>query len=370
MHSLHSLYFPETVLPNHQRNTLLLLPDILHFLQAVEHDTPTNSDLFMEKGFCQAYTPSTLGKDRERFIKLMGEIQEQKSTNAEQFSSVTLAHLSEEIQRGDQSHRAIVSSLLAGDTKLRVSGDDDTKAEKLWQSRLVLALAEILDREEAELAEDFSTIDSSEKDLFDALKGELEGSVEDEEENPFTQLTRIRAKLSQQRPGTIKKRFKAWKTMYASGNAAEEFWLWISNNEEAGELLISDYEKTSGRFTVPLLRLNIPEQILMREQDALKSIEHFHLKAAKLREQIADKLYSTVTKGHLNHVDPVVLLPDAGMLSHGWNELIEFYFPEKTYGCRYLDFQFAANVSLDQVCNNGSVAGKYKHSIIAICREQ
>lgn len=369
MQSLNSLYFPETVLPHHLQNTLLLLPDTLHFLQPVEGDDLTSADLFMEKGICQAHTPSPLEKDRDRFLGLIREIQEQKGNNAEQFSSLTLAHLSEEMQRGDQNHRSIMGSLLGGSPVTENIAEDKNDTEKLWQNRLVLALAEILDKEEAELAENFSNIDSSELDLFQAIKGEMDAETETEEEEPFAELTRIRAKLSQQRPGTIKRRLLAWKAFYASGKMTEDFWLWITNNEEAGEMLISHYEAASTNLSVPLLRLNIPEQMLMREQDALEAIQHFHKEASEIRLQIIQKLYSIVNQSHLDLVDPVALLPDAGILSRDWNDLVEYYFPESKFGCRILDLQFLANSSLDQLVRNTTTTDGLCHSIIAICRE-
>ncbi len=369
MQSLNSLYFPETVLPQHLRNTLLLLPDSLHFLQPVEGDDSTSADLFMEKRICQAHTPSPLGKDRDRFLGLIREIQEQKGNNAEQFSSLTLAHLSEEMQRGDQNHRSIMSNLLGGSAIPESISEEENNAEKLWQSRLVLALAEILDKEEAELAENFSNIDSSELDLFQALKGEIDAESGTDDEDPFAELTRIRSKLNQQRPGTIKKRLQAWKSFYASGKLAEEFWLWTTNNEEAGELLISNYESASSRVSVPLLRLNIPEQMLMREKDALEAIQHFHGKATEVRQQIIEKLHSIVKQSHLDLVDPVALLPDAGTLSRDWNDLIEYYFPESKFGCSVLDLQFLANFSLDQLVRKEPTTDGLCHSIVAICRE-
>ncbi len=369
MQSLNSLYFPETVLPHHLRNTLLLLPDSLHFLQPVEENDSTSTDLFMEKRICQAHTPSPLGKDRDRFLGLIHEIQEQKSSNAEQFSSLTLAHLSEEMQRGDQNYRSIRTNLQGGSAIPDSITDEANNAERLWQNRLVLALAEILDKEEAELAENFSNIDSSEMDLFQALKGEIDAEAGTEEEDPFAELTRIRSKLSQQRPGTIKRRLQAWKSFYASGKLAEEFWLWITANEEAGEMLISHYEAVSTRVSVPLLRLNIPEHMLMREQDALEAIQHFHKETTEIRKQIVEKLHNIVKQSHLDLVDPIALLPDAGVLSRDWNDQIEYYFPESKFGCKVLDLQFLANISLSQLVRKETTTDGLCHSIVAICRE-
>ena len=143
MQSLNSLYFPETVLPHHLRNTPLLLPDSLHLLQPVEGNDSTSADLFMEKEFCQAYTPSPLGKDRERFLGLIQEIQEQKSTNAEQFSGLTLAKLSEERQNGEQSHRTIMANLTG---EAFVESEEEAEkiiGKKLKENKLVLLIQNV-----------------------------------------------------------------------------------------------------------------------------------------------------------------------------------------------------------------------------------
>ncbi len=371
MQSLNSLYFPETVLPQHLRNTLLLLPDTLHFLQPVEGGNFTANDPFMEKGICQAHTPFPLGKDKDRFLALIGEIQEQKSSNAAQFSHLTLAHLSEELQRGDQNHRSIMSTLKDGQVTSTSEEDAEQQQAKLWQARLVLVLAEILDIEEAELAEQFSDIDATELSLFQDLKGEIDGDREEETDDPFAELTRIRAKLNQQRPGTIKKRFQAWKTFYASGNIPDNFWLWTTAIEEAGEILIGNYEEKSGRVSVPLLRLNLPEQMQMREADGLEAIQQFHKKSDTVRQKIIAKLYPIVQQSHLSLVDPVALLPDAGLLARDWNDLVEYYFPKERFGRKILDLQFLANISLHQLFRNEAETqpGELCHGIVALCRE-
>jgi hypothetical protein len=375
MQSLNSLYFPETVLPRHLRNCLLLFPDTLHLLQPVESDeenrddSPDN-DIFMEQSICQVHTPSLLGKDRKRFLGLIEEIRTRKDGFAEQLSSLTLAHLSKEQGYGDHNRQAIMTTLLDGQVPGDSESEEETKKAVLWQARLVLALAEILDKEEAELATTLSDIDDTELALFQELKGETTGTTE--EENPFAELMRIKANLSQPRPGTIKRRIEAWKTLYASGTLPENFWLWMTNQEEAAELLINSYEVESGRDAVPLLLLDLPEQMYMREKDALESIKHFQEKSRDIRQNIIEKLTAIVTKEQLNIVDPVALLPDAGTLARDWNDLIEYFFPEKRFGRKKLDFQFLANISLNQLVRGEKADEKtdtLHHGIVALCRD-
>lgn len=378
MQSLNTLYFPQTALPRHQRNCLLLLPDTLHLLQPVEADTAeadesSTGDLFMEKGICQVHTPSPLGAERDRFLKLIHEIRTRKDSFAEQLSSLTLAHLSKKEESGEQSHQAIMANLLGGQNLPSQEATMEEQGEKLWQARLVLALAEILDREEAELAMELSDIDSNELALFQELKGEMEVESETEEgDDLFGELLRIKAKMGQPRPGSIKRRFQAWKTLYGSGTLPEDYWLWTTCEEEAADLLLSSYEAQSGRMSVPLLLLNLPEQMYLEEEDALKRIKAFQEEGALLRKDIGEQLTAIVNQGHLDLVDPVALLPDAGVLARDWNKLIDFHFPEERFGRRKLDLQFLANVSLDGLMHHASEsrsATPLRHGILALYRE-
>ncbi len=326
----------------------------------------------MERGICQVHTPSPLGENRDRFLCLIQEIRTRKDSYAEQLSSLTLAHLSKEQESGDHSSQAIMTNLLDGKGLSCQETEKDDQGEELWQARLVLALAEILDREEAELAEKLSDIDSDELALFQDLKGETEGETGDEED-PFAELLRIKAKMGQPRPGTIKRRFQAWKTLYASGTLPEDYWLWTTCQEEAAELLINRYEAQSGRISVPLLLLDLPGQMYMREEDAMERIQAFQKEAASLRESITAQLAAMVKQGYLDLVDPVALLPDAGILARDWNEIVDYHFPEKRFGRRKLDLQFLANISLDNLFRAPSASpktGGLCHGILALCRDE
>ncbi|MBU1233685.1 MAG: hypothetical protein KKD01_19180 [Proteobacteria bacterium] len=377
MQSLNSLYFPQTALPRHQRNCLLLLPDTLHLLQPVEPggeetDETSDSDLFMERGICQVHTPSHLGKDRDRFLGLIHEIRTRKDGYAKQLSNLTLANLSKVQDSGDHSHQAIIANLLDGQSLIDKEAAEEAQGGKLWQARLILALAEILDREEAELAMNLSDIDSDELALFQELKGEMEGETGDEDD-PFAELLRIKAKMGQPRPGTMNKRFQAWKTLYNSGTLPENYWLWTTCEEEAADILLSNYEAQSGRLSVPLLLLDLPEQMYLQDKDALKRIRAFQEEGALLRDSITEKLTAIIKQGHLDLVDPVALLPDAGILARDWNELIDYHFPEERFGRRKLDLQFLANVSLDTLLRGPSASRQTDddicHGILALYRE-
>jgi hypothetical protein len=146
----------------------------------------------------------------------------------------------------------------------------------------------------------------------------------------------------------------------------------MTSQEEAAELLISRYESWSNQVSVPLLLLDLPGQITMRAQDSLESIRSFQEKAADVRQAIIEKLTAIVNQSHLDLVDPVALLPDAGTLARDWNDLIEYSFPEEKFGRQKLDLQFLANISLDNLIRNKAAdeqKDSLRHGVVAFCRE-
>ena len=323
----------------------------------------------MEQGRCQAHTPAPLGKDRERFLALLHDIETRKDSYAEQLSGITLANLSDQKDNSEKSHQTIMTSLLDGQGITKQTVTDETLQEQLWQARLVLSLAETLDKEEADLAMILADIDSDEISLFDNLKGEMDGETAEDETNPFAELQAIKAKMGQPRPGAMKKRFQAWKTLYASGTLPEDFWFLTTTDEEAAELLCTEYETQSGKTTAPLLLLDLPGNISLEAKDNRDQIERFRKETEQLRADIISKLTDIVSMPHLNLIDPVALLPDAGILARDWNEIIDYHFPVEQFGRRSLDLQFLANIGMDTLfkAQPDSEQTGLKHGVLAIC---
>ena len=173
MNTLDTLYFPGTVLLSGSQYPLFLLFPQVHILQPVEageHDgaTAEQPDIFIKNGFCQAHTPCPLGDSRERFLHLIDDIRDRKDDYAAQLSSLTMAAMSVPRQQGDDTTQGIISSLLG----TKAAEDEQAKQETielaLWQARLVLKIAEILDREEEEIAEQLSLLDDREISPFQA----------------------------------------------------------------------------------------------------------------------------------------------------------------------------------------------------------
>ena len=158
MNSFDTLFFPETDIFNEKRYPLLLFFTPLHFLQVVEHGpgsvTNSEADLFLKRGLCQAHVPAPLGDNREQFLRLIHDIGEQKEHLVDQLSKLTID--SDPAPAGSEPldfKHSIVSSLLQEYGVKHANTEADLQ---LWQARLVLAIAEILDSNEEALREQFS----------------------------------------------------------------------------------------------------------------------------------------------------------------------------------------------------------------------
>ena len=161
MNSLNSLYFPGTTLSSMGQYPLFLLFPTIHLLQVAEHNIHGNggqaTDSFMKAGLCQTHTPSPLGNDLERFTRLVSDIKNRKDDYASQLTTLTLSAMSNSSRKSGDSQQEIISSLLSNSQ----SFPDKEKEQKnlnLWQARLVLAIGEIVDHEEEDIARQLAII--------------------------------------------------------------------------------------------------------------------------------------------------------------------------------------------------------------------
>ena len=115
--------------------------------------------------------------------------------------------------------------------------------------------------------------------------------------------------------------------------------------------------------------LDLPGHIYLEAKDSRDRIDRFRKETEQLRTDLISKLTEIVSLPHLNLVDPVALLPDAGILARDWNEILDYHFPEEEFGRRSLDLQFLANIGTDTLFNAPPEPNqtKLQHSVLAIC---
>lgn len=322
----------------------------------------------METGFCQVHTPSKLGTDRDRFLHLVNDIKNRKDNYIEQLSYLSLASLSEPPRQGDPSKQTIISSLLQGMDQSNDARDEEERLA-LWQARLVLSIAEILDQEEEELARQLAAIDDQEIALFRSLQGEITESGDGNEspEDPFQELLELRQKLNQPRPGMIKNRLRAWSRLYLSG-PLPELTLWTTCRQEAADILLEQYEQECGQAPLPLFQLELPARFNNDLVTEAERVQQFKAETQSLAHALAEALDKVVTSAIPDKSDPALLLPQAGEWRESWNATLESFFPAVEYGRMTLNLSLLAGMPLSALIeeSHGASAPPAKNGLLAV----
>lgn len=258
MCALKTLYFPGTALFSAQQYPMFLLPGKIHILQPIENMPLSEEqelvDTFIKNDFCQGYTPCPLGENRERFIHLVNDIRNRKDDYAAQLSHLTLAALSTSKKEKKESRGDIISALMGSHSVDTPAG---LEAEtEIWQARLVLKLAEILEKEEEELSQSLSILEDHEADILHNLQG---GDDLEDEENPFADLQQLKKSLISQGAGATKNRLRSWARLYQEGQTdAQDISHFITDNRDAAEFLLEKYQDNTGAPATVEATLNIP----------------------------------------------------------------------------------------------------------------
>jgi hypothetical protein len=271
MKTLETLYFPDTAILSIRQLPLFLLFPTVHIIAPVEDDQQ-KTETFITKNFYRYHTPHPLGEDRQRFLYLINDIQNRKDDYAAQLSHLTLASMSEKQNTGESSKHQIVSSLL-GRPQNGGKSENIGRDDLLWQARLVLKIAEVLDREEEEVARSLAFLEESETDLFDKLKGE-----DDDDQDIadlYDDLKNVRAKLGRPRSESIKKRLKAW-FRFIEDAELPDCSIWSTSRQETTDILFENHEKKHGEQPEHLASLELPAVIDHTGKNLLTEIEHFH----------------------------------------------------------------------------------------------
>ncbi len=329
MNSLKSLYFPGTTICSTSQYPLFLLFPNIHLLSVAESNIHGNrtqtTDSFIKSGYCQVHTPSPLGKDLERFIHLVNDLKNRKDDYASQLSSLTLAAMSTPGQNSGDSQQEIVSSLL-GESQLLPHKNGDEKKLQLWQARLVLAIGEILDQEEEEIALQLALLKDEEAELFNELQGKSDELMEG---NPFEELSLILDNMNPPSRGNVKKRFLSWKQLYNDGNFPS-YDLLLTTSKDAADLIFESYEKKTDKTAVHLGQLSLPATVGMNEEDGLQAVHAFHKVDAGLINTFADKLLQLKNSDNLQEsIDFESILSS---FNGSWEQHLEANFPAKKFG--------------------------------------
>lgn len=335
MNSFDTLFFPETDIFNERRYPLLLFFTPLHFLQVLEPRpkavTGSEGDIFLDRGLCQAHIPASLGDNREQFLRLILDISEQKEQLVEQFSGLAIEPTSagSDTKTFDFKH-GIVSSLLR---EYGVEHNTSEENLKLWQARMVLAIAERHDHNEEALREQLLFF--NEEDI--AMFRSLQGANDSNEEDPFSELENIKARLEKTRSGDIIQRFKAWLCLLQNHHVPSVK-VWLASTRESAEQIFSRFEFASNAHAVPLLKLALPAHITASGKYVVEQIEAFQQATTHIHQGLVadfDRIVTDVPYVRDLHES---LLPYGTDWAEQWEGVLQDFFPASSNGRNDITF--------------------------------
>jgi hypothetical protein len=325
MNSLNTLFFPATAIHSPRLYPIFLLFQNVHLLSPVEGGKES-PDSFIKSGFCQVHTPCPLGQERNRFLRLVADIKSGKDEYAAQLSSLTLAAMTGAPTQTEDSERSIIRSL-HGTQELPPQVREREELEKLWQARLVLAIGELLDQEEEEISLTLAELEDEEKVLFKELQGEDD---KEEEDNPFAELTRLECSLRVNSANNIKKRFKAWKTLFLAGDM-EECRIFLSSGIESGDILLETYQQQTGHQAPLVVDLELPAFVGWNNAEAMDTVIEFTSKNSTflttLEEKFSELIDQTAIPGQQLEIAASQL-----SLAGAWEKLLAADFPAERFG--------------------------------------
>ncbi len=367
MNSFETLFFPETDIFNEKHYPLLLFFTPLHFLQVVEHGpgsvTNSEAELFLKRGLCQAHVPAPLGENREHFLRLIRDISERKEDLVAQLSGLTTDLSPAQAGREplDFKHR-IVSSLLQ---EYGIKHITTTMDLQLWQARLVLAIAEILDSNEEDLREQLFFFNEDEIATYRSLQD----ATDPNEEDLFSELENIKTRLEKSRFGGIIKRFDAWLRLLQN-QPVPPVKVWLASTRDSADQIFNRYESTGKVHVVPLLKLALPAQIAASGKYMVEQIEEFQ-RATMLIHQglVADfaRIAGTVPYVHDVHKS---LLPYGTDWADQWEGVLDDFFPASSNGRNDITFYLLPDQPITRLLplpeSSGVSLGDVAHGLLAI----
>jgi hypothetical protein len=367
MNSFDTLFFPETAIFNEKRYPLLLFFTPLHFLQVVEpgpgSDMSSEADLFLERGLIQAHVPAPLGDNRDQFLRLVGDISEQKEHLVNQLSGLTAD--SSPAPAGSEPldfKHGVVSSLLQ---KYGVKYADTGTDLQIWQARLVLAIAEILDSNEEAVREQLSFFEEDEIATFRSLQG----ATDPNEEDPFSEMETIKARLEKSRLGGIAKRFDAWLRLLQN-QPVPPVKVWLASTRDSADQIFSRYESIGNAHAIPLLKLALPAQVSASGEYVVKQIEEFQQATMHIHRGLVtdfERIVRTIPYVHDAHES---LLPYGTDWAEQWEGALDDLFPASSDGRNDITFYLLPDHPIGRLLSlpesPGVSHGDAAHGLLAI----
>lgn len=329
MNSLKALYYPITDIYSIRQYPLFLLFQNMHIITPVEKDpnqTEQESiDTFIKSGFCQVDTPCPLGENRSRFKHLLNDIKNRKDDYAAQLSNLTLASMTVQTDESERSDRAIMQQLLPG-IETEPEEEEKEQGDKIWQARLVLAIGELLDIEEEDIAASLATLDDDTTSLFKDLQGD-DGELE---ESLFDELQEIKQQLGSSNRKSMQKRLAAWEILFRQSKHKDAE-IFVTPGQDGADYLITSFEKKSRNAQITFVGPALPGLVATQTEEAVAKITEF---IESNKELIAEfqAFLQTLKQTETSSLEVTKTEEKLRSLCNLWDKATETLFPSEEMG--------------------------------------
>ena len=351
-----ALLFPETEPSVHDIGKLLLFFKSLSFYLPTESDAEGSNDQNLFKNLCTGYVPAPLHEDLSRFNHLLREMENSRSDElARLFSSAQSPIATGQIRDKDEASRGSILSALQKDNGKKAQAQH---RERLWQARLILKLAEILDRRESEVRQGLAQVSSDEQNIFASLEGisetESENLAQSSDQEKHTGL-KDKVEYPQNysmgaSASLIPLRVKAWAELFLADPSPNRPFAIVTTSLDSGSILLDAYENAWHKTAQKLFSLSIPTFPDLRTSESaneqyISSRNKMHLAAKEDLEYFEGVLREAA------------VLQDTASDRHSafsmqkkhvaaWEEKIKLEFPLPATGYQKLDFYCFPGISL------------------------
>ena len=336
MKHISALIIPETEPSPHTMAELLIFFDSLSYYLPTESDM-TNKYISFFGNLCSSYVPAPLAEEElYRFNRLLREMETSRPDELSRLFSTTTAPLATgQVRDLDETSSAGVYSSLQKNPETKTT---IRYKERLWQARLVLKLAEMLDRREAEVRQGLAQVSSAEQKVFAALEGhdaaESENLAEmygpNKSKYPMTEGV-LPSEPSIGTSGLLTTlRLKAWAELYLADSSEQQPLVLATANPDCSSSLLEGYEKIRRRDPVKLFSLPVPALQFTDNEEAgaiyRANRKIFSEAAHKSIEYLGGYLNETATASEME-ADSQEKLPTLDENLLGWEKNLQRFFP-------------------------------------------
>lgn len=316
---------------------LLIFFDNFSFYLPAEPNDPGNAANTIFRELCTAYAPAPLGADLSRFNLLLRDLEKSRPDEFSRlFSAARGPVATGRAGDRDETSAAGVFSALHKDA---ATINSIRYKERLWQARLILKLAEILDRREAEVREGLARVSSVEHQVFSSLGGPGEAAAAElaamggpGAPGHGSAAGILQDKTPARTSGPLMGlRLKAWAELYLADSSGRSPLVLVTATPASGFALLDGYENDWRTEPQKLFSLAMPPVHLTGEKNPdqyLAAREAFRAAAKTQLEYFATSLQKAASlpgSSSGNREEPAA----AELAEHvsAWEALLQAHYP-------------------------------------------